>query len=113
MVSLLASRVDSLTPAAYLVISGRETSRPADVAAWKLWAPLVSMAMMGTSPQPTSCRPRTTPHSRPPPPTDRAMAPGLAPRVSFSSFTREAWPSLEGRRRKGPGQGQHSLGVPA
>lgn len=83
-------------PAAHLVTWARETSLPAEVASWKLWAPLVSMAMMGTSPQPTSCSPWTTPHRSPPPPTDSAMAPGFAPSVSFSSFTMEVWPSLGG-----------------
>lgn len=80
---------------------------------WKLWAPLVSMAMMGTSPQPTSCSPWTTPHKRPPPPTDSAMAPGFAFSVSFSSFTMEVWPSLEGGGGTGSGLGPwgHWAGV--
>lgn len=95
----LAKPLMEAPPAAHLVTWARGTSLPAVVAVWKLWAPTVSMAMMGTSPQPTSCSPWTTPHNRPPPPTDSAMAPGFALSVSFSSFTMEVWPFLEGRRR--------------
>lgn len=87
----------------HLVILGRVTSFPSLMAAWKLWAPKVSMAMTGTSSQPTSCSPWTTPHSRPPPPTESTMAPGLALSVSFNSLTMEVWPSLGRRRVAGQG----------
>lgn len=79
-----------------LVMSSSVTRLPALTAALKQWAPTVSMATMGTSVQPTSRRPRTTPQRRPPPPTDITTAPGFTPgpREAAASAITLAWPCL-------------------
>lgn len=79
-----------------LVMSSSVTTLPALTAALKQSAPTVSIAMMGTSVQPTSSRPRMTPQRRPPPPTDTSTAPGFTsgPREAATSAIRLAWPCL-------------------
>lgn len=78
----------------YLVISVKVTRSPASIAAFRLCAPNVSMATMGTSSQPAWRSPSTTPLSRPPRPTDSTIAPGFSLSSLSSSFTRDVWPSL-------------------
>lgn len=87
---------NSKKTASNLVMSASVTTLPALTAALKQSAPTVSMAMMGTSVQPTSFRPWMTPQRRPPPPTDTSTAPGLTPgpRESATSVIILAWPCL-------------------
>lgn len=89
----LATCCDVIYP--YLVMEGNVTSSPTFMAALRLWAPTVSIAMMGTSPQPARRRPSTTPFKRPPPPTDKTTAPGFTSSWDSSSLTRVVCPSLK------------------
>lgn len=77
-------------------MSSSVTNLPALTAALKQLAPSVSMATMGTSVQPTSWRPWTTPQRRPPPPTEITTAPGFTsgPREAAASAIILAWPCL-------------------
>ncbi len=76
---------------AILVIPGNSIGEPARTVCANESAPSVSTAMTGISVQLFRCSPSTTPLSKPPPPTDRTIASGLAPDCTISS-TRLAWP---------------------
>lgn len=96
VVSFRAAEGIWATLPSHLVMSSRVTTVPAFTAAFKQSAPTVSIAMIGTSVQPTSFRPWMTPQRRPPPPTDTSTAPGLTtgPREAATSVIILAWPCL-------------------
>ena len=60
-------------------MSSISTQSPALTQAFKLSAPMVSMATNGTWFHPTSCSPCKIPFIRPPPPTDATITSGTFP----------------------------------